>query len=794
MRSLSFDLPFAAAAALVAASFFSGVAIPVGTMAVRPEQLVPPLVLLLFLARPLGPFPRLGIPVGLWVALGLFSALAQPLPERAAVHTLRLLVTSLPVFLLPALLRTREEAERAWDLFLALVCAEAAVSLAALASHGIFGTSWGVFVERQLLFVHPMGTLLEPNLLGTVTAAGALALLLRLLSPLVAPARRGRAAVGALLLLAALGASLTRTAWLALPVGLLATLAVWGPGGPRSERAHRTSLRLALACGVLAATLAGTAAALRLPEQLEARTGVVSRLAMLLDPARDPNVQVRLRTYATALTLWREAPFAGMGHGAMERTAGTENRTLSWAGNLEVHLLADTGILGLALVLGFAAVVATRVLVAARHSVGEARRRQAERLGAIVVLLLCAQATETSWLGSFWVLFGLALAGLPRAVRPAGPLRVLYVHPSDELYGSDRVLLDLVRTLDRHQVEPLVVLSSDVPYAGRLRRRLQALGISVLQMRLGVLRRQVLTSPLRLLRYAADVAVSTARLARLLRAERIDLVHANTVTVFPAAFAARLAGCRLVWHVHEIVTDRPGRYFLHFMVAALADRLVVVSGAAREALAPFEARAAVVPNGVEPRADIPPPADPPVIAYVGRLSSRKGPEVLLDAAALLILKHPRARFVLAGDEFGGGDELRRELEQKARRLGLGGRVEFRPFREEIADVFTEASVVASPSVLPESFGLGLLEAMSFGRPVVASRLGGPAELVRDGETGFLVPPSEPIALAAALDRLLADPALARRLGEAGRRRSVESFSLAGQAAAFHRLYGELSAR
>jgi glycosyltransferase involved in cell wall biosynthesis len=129
-----------------------------------------------------------------------------------------------------------------------------------------------------------------------------------------------------------------------------------------------------------------------------------------------------------------------------------------------------------------------------------------------------------------------------------------------------------------------------------------------------------------------------------------------------------------------------------------------------------------------------------------------------------------------------------------RHLGLGGHVEFRPFHEEIRDVFEEASVVASPSVLPESFGLGLLEAMSFGRPVVASRLGGPAELILDGETGFLVPPSEPAALAAALDRLLADPTLARRLGEAGRRRSLENFSLAAQAAAFQRLYGELSVR
>src|SRR5262249_38830636 len=114
------------------------------------------------------------------------------------------------------------------------------------------------------------------------------------------------------------------------------------------------------------------------------------------------------------------------------------------------------------------------------------------------------------------------------------PIRILFVHPSDELYGSDRVLLDLVRRLDRRSFSPEVLLWNDVAYTGRLSRRLEELRVPVSRMRIGVLRRRVLTSPLRAARYGVDVFLSTVRIATLLRRRRIDVVHVNTVTLLPA--------------------------------------------------------------------------------------------------------------------------------------------------------------------------------------------------------------------------------------------------------------------
>ncbi len=154
---------------------------------------------------------------------------------------------------------------------------------------------------------------------------------------------------------------------------------------------------------------------------------------------------------------------------------------------------------------------------------------------------------------------------------------------------------------------------------------------------------------------------------------------------------------------------------------------------------------AVVPNGVA----IPPEpgveADPPYVLYAGRLSEEKGVEELVEAARGLPL-------VVAGD-----GPLRDHVP-----AALG----FVP-REELERLLAGAAVVACPS-RREGFGLICAEAMAYGRPVVASAVGGLLDLVRDGETGLLVPPRDPAALRAALDRLLVDADLRARLGAAAR--------------------------
>jgi glycosyltransferase involved in cell wall biosynthesis len=154
----------------------------------------------------------------------------------------------------------------------------------------------------------------------------------------------------------------------------------------------------------------------------------------------------------------------------------------------------------------------------------------------------------------------------------------------------------------------------------------------------------------------------------------------------------------------------------------------------------------VVPNGIELPASVGEEADPPVVLYAGRLVPEKGIEDLVASADGLQL-------VVAGD-----GPLR---DRVPRALG------FVP-HEELQELYARAAVVVCPS-RSEGFGLVCAEAMAHGRAVVATRVGGLVDLVRDGETGLLVEPGDREGLRAAIDRLLADPALRRRLGEAARK-------------------------
>ena len=161
----------------------------------------------------------------------------------------------------------------------------------------------------------------------------------------------------------------------------------------------------------------------------------------------------------------------------------------------------------------------------------------------------------------------------------------------------------------------------------------------------------------------------------------------------------------------------------------------------------------VIPSGVDLPERVGGEAEPPEVLYAGRLSAEKGVLELLDAARGLNL-------VVAGD-----GPLRDRV-PLAR-----GFVQ----HDELQRLYARAAVVACPS-RREGFGVACLEAMAHGRPVVATRVGGLLDLVVDGETGITVPPRDPAALRSALERLLSDPELRRRLGAAGRERARTRFS------------------
>ena len=176
--------------------------------------------------------------------------------------------------------------------------------------------------------------------------------------------------------------------------------------------------------------------------------------------------------------------------------------------------------------------------------------------------------------------------------------------------------------------------------------------------------------------------------------------------------------------------------------------------------------------------------DHPIVLTVARLDEQKGHQYLLEAAVQV----PEAQFVLAGD-----GPLRSALEAQARSLGLEGRVKFLGYCTDVPEWLAECDVFVLPS-LYEGLPLSILEAMAAGRPIIATQIGGTDEAVLDGETGLLVPPADPTALAAAIRSILGDRVFAQRLASAGRRRVEQEFSTAAMLQQVTQVYTELLAR
>jgi glycosyltransferase involved in cell wall biosynthesis len=153
-----------------------------------------------------------------------------------------------------------------------------------------------------------------------------------------------------------------------------------------------------------------------------------------------------------------------------------------------------------------------------------------------------------------------------------------------------------------------------------------------------------------------------------------------------------------------------------------------------------------------------------------RLEAVKGPDVFLRAARLIAEEIPEARFVVVGD-----GSMRGRLEADAAALGLRSRIQFMGERDDVADILPTFSVFCLPSRL-EGMSMALLEAMAAGRPIVATRVGGTLDLIRDGETGLLVPTEDPETMARAALRFLRDPWWAEQCGEAGRSMVMQHYS------------------
>jgi glycosyltransferase involved in cell wall biosynthesis len=337
---------------------------------------------------------------------------------------------------------------------------------------------------------------------------------------------------------------------------------------------------------------------------------------------------------------------------------------------------------------------------------------------------------------------------------------VLQVLPALQAGGVERGTLEIAEALAAAGFRPLVASAG-----GRLVPELERLGA------------RHITLPLDRKSPAALLA-NAAALARLVRAEDIRILHARSrFPAWSAWLAARRAGAHFVTTYHGTYNEGfPGKR-LYNSVMARGERVIAISqfiaGLIQARHGTDPARIRIIPRGVDLRRFDPEAVAParvaalraawgvppgrPVLLLPARISRWKGQGVLLEALALLPAPRPFA--VLLGDP--GRGAYAAALRQRIAALGLQTDVAMPGHQDDLPAAFLLADLALHASTDAEAFGRTIVEAQAMARPVIAADLGAPRETVREGETGWRVPPGDPAALAAAIARALALPAADR---------------------------------
>ncbi len=368
------------------------------------------------------------------------------------------------------------------------------------------------------------------------------------------------------------------------------------------------------------------------------------------------------------------------------------------------------------------------------------------------------------------------------------PAFLLIAHPSPDVYGSDRQLLESVGAAIDSGWRVSVVL----PAAGPLTALLEEAGAHVLFDRFPVLRKADL-SPLGVIKLAGRSVAATIRLGALIRRLRPTAVYVNTMTLPVWLLAAKLARVPALCHVHEAEEDQPRPVRIGMTAPLLLAKVVVAnSWAAKRAITDvirrLSPRISVVHNGVPMPPDPPrpprvrAPGEPATIALVGRLSPRKGIDVALDAVAALRVEGRPVELIVCGSVFEGYEWYEDQLRRRIQSADLIGHVELAGYVHPTWPVLAGADIVLVPS-RTEPFGNAAVEALLSCRPVVASNVQGLAEVIRADETGVLVRPGDAVELADGIRRMLDDPATARLMAERGLADAVDRFSVTGYRAA-----------
>lgn len=359
---------------------------------------------------------------------------------------------------------------------------------------------------------------------------------------------------------------------------------------------------------------------------------------------------------------------------------------------------------------------------------------------------------------------------------------ILVIHQSAELYGSDKTLLLLLQNLDKVQFNAVVV----VPFSGPLVTELEKTGVTVAIAPVLKLYRNIF-KPRNLLSFFKDMRTTGRVLSNLHATYKFDIVYSNTLAVLAGAFFAKRNKIKHLWHVHEIIVHPAVIANLYPKILnRYANTIICNSNATKNNLTTrlpkLAEKITVVYNGADKPITTQSAGEflylknEKVVTLVGRISRIKGQRWVLNTY-VNHLKESGIKLLFVGSPVPGQEFYKHEAEHFIKANNLEDIVFIHDFTEDLAGVWDVTDVALMPSVEAESFGLVALEAMLFKKPVIASKLGGPMEIVVDNKTGLLVEAGNEKELAGAILKLIDNTQLRQDYAEKGYERAVSEFSL-----------------
>lgn len=390
----------------------------------------------------------------------------------------------------------------------------------------------------------------------------------------------------------------------------------------------------------------------------------------------------------------------------------------------------------------------------------------------------------------------------------ARPVRVLIVDTAIAFGGTLAVARNLLKHLDRTVIDASLVSACadgfvSHGFAGDAHIQLLAPRVDyvTLQSWKQSISRRFRWAPLRRCLELAAMATEflanasyVIRLARICRKNRVDVLHANNYAMEPL-WAARILGIPVVSHLHGFLylpLERSRRRSIPYIRAFVSISRAITESAVRVGIDP--ARIREIPNFVERTPDAMPSPLPTELAIgiFGRVTHWKGQKEFLRAAMQVLPRFAGLRVYIVGDASDGDPRYFEECREIARSSPFAAQIEFTGLVTDVAAHYQKCTVVVHASIEPEPFGMVLIEAMAEARPVVASNLGAPSEIIEDGNEGYLVNPRDPAAMASRISTLLADPPLAAAMGLQGRKKVLTHYDPRVAARRFERLYAEVA--